>query len=338
MLENQKGMQSRLEEEPYRENHGEMLEVSFKKHLPPMLGEEEERLAERAMRDWAVLDRMEILTKVFERRKNSILKYIRSTDTKNMASVTVEDVKEGMAKYEEWAKTQKGIRSNLDDFFLQEKPEVVLEGNVYRVVRDQAQLLDLLATEVHKELFARTEFFKNVSGIFATRIDPSEGLENKDRETQVLLVKNKNGIWQFPGGKAEYVCRNPDTGRTEVVTKKDNVWQFANGKEALQDQIVFETPDECLRREISEELGTDVGLVSLGSSGFYTIGSSRFLIHGFVANNLLDADPEKANKEEIKGFEWTSNPLAMPDGSPRPLTDQTKDVLGRLFLKTASNS
>ena len=283
--------------------------------------------------DTSVLERIHLLTDVFEKRKNSILKTIRSVHTKNLASVTTEDITDAMQKYEDDIKTMRGAKSLLADYFPEGKTEVMLAGGLYHIVPNKEAFLEILATEIHDDLFTETEFFKNVSGVFATRLDPTESIEDAERKTQVLLVKNKNGIWQFPGGKAEYVCRNPDTDMTEVVTKKGEVWQFANGKEAPQDEVVFETPEDCLRREISEELGTDVGAVSLGSSGFYTIGNSRFLIHGFVANNLLDADPEKTNKEEIKGFEWTSSPFIMADGSPRPLTDQTKDVLGRLFQK-----
>ncbi|OGZ45071.1 MAG: hypothetical protein A2756_05450 [Candidatus Ryanbacteria bacterium RIFCSPHIGHO2_01_FULL_48_27] len=283
--------------------------------------------------DTSVLERVHLLTDVFEKRKNSILKTIRSVRTKNLASVTIADVRDAMQKYESEIKTMKGARSNLADYFPEDKTEVMLAGGLYHIVQSKEAFFKILADEIHEDLFRQTEFFKNVSGVYASRIDPSEGLEDKERKYQVLIVKNKNGIWQFPGGKAEYVCLNPGTGKSEVVTKQGDVWQFEDGKEAPKDKVVFETPEECLRREISEELRVDVGPASLNSSGFYTIGESRWLIHGFVANNLLEVDREKVNKEEIRGVRWTSDPFneKEEDGTPIKLTDQAVDVLKNFF-------
>ncbi|OGG67007.1 hypothetical protein A3C21_04265 [Candidatus Kaiserbacteria bacterium RIFCSPHIGHO2_02_FULL_59_21] len=244
----------------------------------------------------------------------------------------MDEINDAMQKYESWTKTQKGMKSNLADFFNRGKPEVFLADGIYRFVKYKEHFFQQLSLQIHKELFEKTEFFKNVAGVLAIRLEPTDGIEDKDRKRQVLLVLNeKTKIWQFPGGKAEYVCHNPNTDKVEIVTQKGDVWQFADGKEAPKDKVTFETPEECLRREISEELDEDVGPATLSSSGFYTIGNSRFLIHGFVAENLLDVDWEKVNRDEIERIDWTSDPFKMEDGSPRPMTDQTKDVLGRFF-------
>jgi len=277
--------------------------------------------------DTPVLERALLLSSVFEKRKDSILRNIRSVHTRNLASVTRAEIKDAMQKYENELATIKGAVSNLDEYFPEGNTEVMVAGGLYHIVRDKEAFFGILADEIHQELFAETELFKNVSGVFATRLD-------KDGKTEVLLVRSaKYGKWQFPGGKAEYVCPNPTTGKTEVVTKRGDVWQFKNGEEAPKDKVVFEKPEECLRREISEELKADVGSAHLNSSGFYTINESRYLIHGFVASNL-SVDWEHVNKRGIDKIDWTSNPFTLPDGSPRQMTDQTADVLGRFFPKT----
>lgn len=277
--------------------------------------------------DTTVLERALLLSSVFEKRKDSILQHIRSVHTRNLASVTRAEIKDAMQKYENELATTKGAVSNLDEYFPEGNTEVMVAGGLYHIVRDKEAFFGILADEIYQELFAEVELFKNVSGVFATRLD-------KDGKTEVLLVRSaKYGKWQFPGGKAEYVCPNPTTGKTEVVTKQGDKWQFEDGKEAPKDKIVFEKPGECLRREISEELEADVGPAHLSSSGFYTINGSRYLIHGFVASNL-SVDWEDVDKGEIDMIDWTSNPFTLPDGGPRPMTDQTADVLGRFFPKT----
>lgn len=336
MSEQLRPQRQELQDDEYRENHGEMLEVAFDRNLKRngdrhLQRDDVERLAEKAMQHWDVLDRMQGLTNAFDKRKDSILSHIRSVKTRNLASISADEIKEAMEKYEEELGAQKGARSNLAGFFGNDRPEVVLEGGLYHMVRDKEHFFHLLASEIHKELFEKTEFFKNVSGVFATRLD-------KDGKTEVLLVRSKKtGIWQFPGGKAEYVCPNPDTGKVGIVTKRGDTWQFADGKKAPNDGVVLEKPEECLRREISEELGEDVGQATLSTSGFYSIGNSRFLIHGFIANNL-NVDLDKVKQDEIDKIDWTSDPFKAGDGSPRPMTDQTRDVLERFFQRSNNSN
>lgn len=287
-------------------------------------------LAERINNaDTSALERAHLLTDVFEKRKNSILNTIRSVHTKNLTSVTTVDIKDAMQKYENEINTTKGAQSNLAEYFSEGKSEVMLAGGLYHIVPTKEAFFEILTNEVHECLFTQTEFFKNLSGVLATRLD-------QDGKTEVLLVRSAySGIWQFPGGKAEYVCLNPDTGKTEVVTKRDDTWQFENGKEASKGEISFETPEECLRREISEELGEDVGQATLSSSGFYSIKGSRYLIHGFIASNL-SVDAKKVKAKEIDKIIWTSNPFSEKEedgATPIKFTDQTGDVLERFFSK-----
>ena len=278
--------------------------------------------------DVSALEQSLLLTDIFERRKNSILETIRSVHTNNLASVTSEDIREAMAQYENGLDEMERVRSNLAGYFRDRKGEVLLAGGSYHIVSNKESFFELLAEEIHEELFERTEFFKNVSGVVALRT-------NEKGQTEVLLVRSKKtGIWQFPGGKAEHVSEHPRTGKKEIVTDDGDIWRFADGTEAAEDAVALEKPDECLRREISEELGEDVGDVRLHSSGFYSIGNSRFLIHGFVANNL-SVDPAKINPEEIDRILWTSDPMGATedDGTAIKFTDQTKDVLQTLFQK-----
>ena len=273
-------------------------------------------------------------TQAFEQRKGAVLKYIRSVHTKNLTSVSEEDIRAGIAKYEEWITTQKGFKSNLADVLPKGKTGALLAGGLFYIVRDQNHLLDILAKETYRELFEKTEFFKNVSGVFATRLDTNG-------KTEVLLVRSKKtGIWQFPGGKAEYVARNPETGKKEIVAKEGDTWKFKDGTDAPKVEVTLENPQECLQREISEELGENVESPNLRSSGFYTIGTSRFLIHGFVANNLV-VDPTKVKPDEIDKIVWTSNPFKETEDdeiAPIRFTDQTRDVLGRFFDKPETTS
>ena len=321
-----------LKDDAYKENHGEMLEVTFDKHLSrsgdSRVGlDEVDSLAEVAKNDWNVLERMKELTLVFETRKSSILQHIRAAKSENIPSITPEQVTEMMLRYEQQLGERQGAESMLSGFFIDSKPEVILDSGHFCIVKDKEHFFLKLSAAIHKELFEKPEFFKHVSGVFAIRT-------NERDEKEVFMVKSKKtGIWQFPGGKAEYLSTNPTTGKVEFVTKRENQWLFADGSVAGSESVKLESPEQCLRREVKEELGTDIKSVTLESSGLYTIGSSRFIIHGFIANNII-VDLGHLKRDEIEEVEWTSTPFREKDGVPRQMTDQTSDVLSHWFTNS----
>src|SRR3989338_6614591 len=54
------------------------------------------------------LERCQQLSDIFEKRKTAILNHIRSVHTKNLQSVSMDEINDAMQKYESWTKTQKG--------------------------------------------------------------------------------------------------------------------------------------------------------------------------------------------------------------------------------------
>ena len=80
---------------------------------------------ERARMEWDTVERMYDLGGQFQKRKNSVVQYIRSVNSNNVESITVESIVRSMKEYEAQLEGNGHARSNLSGFFESNKPEVL---------------------------------------------------------------------------------------------------------------------------------------------------------------------------------------------------------------------
>ena len=119
---------------------------------------------------------------------------------------------------------------------------------------------------------------------------------NADGKQEVLLVQGPSGKWYFPGGK---------------MREGENM-------------------EDCLRREIKEELNVDYeGRFSKFNIGSYEIKGKQLVIVNVTA---LDYFPENIYKphesDAVRRVEWTSEPLNYD------LTEQARVVLANQMSNT----
>lgn len=74
----------------------------------------------------------------------------------------------------------------------------------------------------------------------------------KDTDNQILVIKDRAGVWNFPGGKLE----------------------------------LGETPLECARREVREEVGVDVGALTEIVQGDFYFANIKWCGHFFLADSI----------------------------------------------------
>ena len=121
------------------------------------------------------------------------------------------------------------------------------------------------------------------------------------RGSQVILLKNDRNEWELPGGRIE----------------------------------LGETPEECVRREIEEELGLQVKVVQILDSWLYHIreGADVFIV---TYGCLSEPGGEIVSSSEHKAaglFDLEEVPaLTMPEGYKRSILDwaRLRKIMGSM--------
>ncbi|MDI7741247.1 NUDIX hydrolase [Lysinibacillus fusiformis] len=91
----------------------------------------------------------------------------------------------------------------------------------------------------------------------------------RDQENNILIVQDRGNLWNFPGGKLEY----------------------------------GETPEECAKREVQEEVGISVhGLTEIFRSDFY-FGNTRWKGYFYFAESI-SGKPCINEADKIKGIRF----------------------------------
>ncbi|MGP4063263.1 NUDIX hydrolase [Halobacillus sp. H74] len=91
----------------------------------------------------------------------------------------------------------------------------------------------------------------------------------KDSEGNILVVQDKENLWNFPGGKRE----------------------------------ADETPLQCAKREVKEEIGVQVNKLYEIHQGTYEFSGIKWTGHFFIANSVSGI-PSLKEMDKIKGIRF----------------------------------
>lgn len=121
----------------------------------------------------------------------------------------------------------------------------------------------------------------------------------KDEEGNILVVQDRENVWNFPGGKKE----------------------------------VYETILQCAKREVSEEIGIKVNDLNEIHKGKYVFSGVEWTGHFFLANSACGV-PTLNERDKIKGLRFIKD-YELVD-FPKELLESVKSIFDYLHYKSES--